>query len=212
MQKVWETRELERDVVVKHRFSKSYRLPELDKDLTLSRLRQEVRSILRARKLGIRAPTLVRVNLENSCIIMDKIEGLTMKEALLHDAMLDKAGKVLILQELGRMIGKLHDGDLIHGDLTTSNVMITFPRSAEDGAPRVSLIDFGLSQFSQLSEDKAVDLYVLERSFSSAHPLDGQDMFASLLTSYRKSSRKWCSTLNRLAEVRLRGRKRSMVG
>jgi len=101
---------------------------------------------------------------------------------------------------------------LIHGDLTTSNVMITIP--AENGTSNVivSLIDFGLSQFSQLSEDKAVDLYVLERSFSSAHPVDGEEMFASFLTSYRKSSRKWCSTLNRLAEVRLRGRKRSMVG
>jgi TP53 regulating kinase and related kinases len=211
-QKVWETQEVKRNVIVKHRFSKSYRLPELDRELTLSRLRQEVRSILRARKLGIRAPTLIRVNLEDSCIIMEKIEGLTMKEALLHDSLLNDASKISVLEELGSMIGKLHDGDLIHGDLTTSNVMITIP--AENGTSNVivSLIDFGLSQFSQLSEDKAVDLYVLERSFSSAHPVDGEEMFASFLTSYRKSSRKWCSTLNRLAEVRLRGRKRSMVG
>ena len=207
---MWETRELQRRVVVKHRFSKSYRLPELDRELTLSRLRQEVRSILRARKLGIRAPTLVRVDLDNSCIIMNKIEGVTMKEALLHDTLLDTSAKASILKELGSMIGKLHDGGLIHGDLTTSNVMITLPEDAT--GVLVSVIDFGLSQFSQLSEDKAVDLYVLERSFSSAHPLDGEEMFASFLTSYRKTSRKWCSTLNRLAEVRLRGRKRSMIG
>lgn len=185
--KVWETQEVKRNVIVKHRFSKSYRLPELDRELTLSRLRQEVRSILRARKLGIRAPTLIRVNLEDSCIIMEKIEGLTMKEALLHDSLLNDASKISVLEELGSMIGKLHDGDLIHGDLTTSNVMITIP--AENGTSNVivSLIDFGLSQFSQLSEDKAVDLYVLERSFSSAHPVDGEEMFASFLTSYRKS-------------------------
>lgn len=207
---MWETYELQRRVVVKHRFCKSYRLPELDKELTLSRLRQEVRSILRARKLGIRAPTLVRVDLDNSCIIMNKIEGVTMKEALLHDTLLDTSAKASILKELGSMIGKLHDGGLIHGDLTTSNVMITLPEVGT--GVLVSVIDFGLSQFSQLSEDKAVDLYVLERSFSSAHPLDGEEMFASFITSYRKTSRKWCSTFNRLAEVRLRGRKRSMIG
>lgn len=210
VQKVWETRELQRSVVIKHRFSKSYRLPELDKELTLGRLRQEVRSILRARKLGIRVPTLVRVNLEDSCIVMDKIEGLTLKDALLNDRLIDRDSKVSVLEEMGRMIGKLHDGNLIHGDLTTSNVMIRTPQ--EGSAFLVYIIDFGLSQFSQLSEDKAVDLYVLERSFNSAHPVDGEEMFASFLTSYRKSSRKWCSTLNRLAEVRQRGRKRSMVG
>ena len=31
------------------------------------------------------------------------------------------------------------------------------------------LIDFGLSYNNTLAEDKAVDLYVLERAFTSAH-------------------------------------------
>jgi TP53 regulating kinase-like protein len=56
------------------------------------------------------------------------------------------------------------------------------------------------------------DLYVLERSFRSAHPLDGDELLESLLSSYKTCSKKWCSTMNRLADVRLRGRKRSMVG
>ena len=134
---------------------------------------------------------------------MHKIDGKTVKEAFLHDA-LSKERKHAVAKELGRMIAVLHDGDLIHGDLTTSNMML-----AEGD---VHLIDFGLSQLSSLSEDKAVDLYVLERSFQSAHPMDGEELLDSLLSSYKRSSRQWCATMNKLADVRMRGRKRSMVG
>lgn len=83
---------------------------------------------------------------------MHEIKGKTAKEAFLSGGMSNER-KHAVAAELGRMIAKLHDGDLIHGDLTTSNVMIDL-----DGG--VHLIDFGLSQLSTLSEDKAVDLYV----------------------------------------------------
>eukprot|EP00889_Picochlorum_renovo_P006573 jgi/Picre1/33603/NNA_001083.t1 len=209
--RVWEVRELNMPAIRKHRFSKSYRLAELDQQLTVTRLRQEVRSLLRARKLGIKTPTLYRVDLANSNIIMEKIHGMTLKQALLQDALLDMAAKRRILKSLGSMVAKLHDGDIIHGDLTTSNVMMS-GASGDNKHATLYLIDFGLSQFSALSEDKAVDLYVMERSFNSAHPIDGEELFAEFMTSYRRSSRAWCSTLNKLAEVRMRGRKRSMVG
>ena len=190
--------------ILKWRFPKQYRLPELDTQLTQSRLKQEVRSINRARRLGVRAPVIRRVNLERSLLVMHEIKGATAKEAF-HSGKLSDERKHRVVTELGAMVARLHDGDLIHGDLTTSNVMI-------DVSGNVHLIDFGLSQFSTLSEDKAVDLYVLERSFASAHPLEGDKLLESLLSSYRKSSRAWCSTMNRLADVRMRGRKRSMVG
>jgi len=214
VQKVWETEELGRKAIMKHRFSKSYRLPELDKELTLTRLRQEVRSIIRARKLGVRAPKLFRVDLDRSTIIMEKIEGTTVKEALLHDSLLSDQEKAVVVCQMATSIAELHDGDIIHGDLTTSNLMLTISMPKEQGERvlTVSLIDFGLSQFSTLSEDKAVDLYVLERSFISAHPIGGEQMFQEFMTSYRRRSKKWCSTMNKLADVRMRGRKRSMIG
>ena len=211
VQRVWEVRELDRPAIRKHRFSKTYRLAELDQQLTVTRLRQEVRSLLKARKLGIRTPTLYRVDLANSNIVMERIHGMTLKQALLQDALLDTAAKRRILKSLGSIIAKLHDGDIIHGDLTTSNIMISGASGGNKHAT-LYLIDFGLSQFSALSEDKAVDLYVMERSFNSAHPVDGEQLFAEFMTSYRRSSRAWCSTFNKLAEVRMRGRKRSMVG
>lgn len=72
------------------------------------------------------------------------------------------------MTSIGRAIGLMHNADVIHGDLTTSNMLL---RAASPGAsPSVVLIDFGLSYVSTLVEDKAVDLYVLERALSSTHP------------------------------------------
>ena len=64
---------------------------------------------------------------------------------------------------IGKQLAEMHSLDLIHGDLTTSNMLLR---------PNGSLvwIDFGLSYISNLPEDKAVDLYVLERAISSTHP------------------------------------------
>ncbi|KAI3513138.1 hypothetical protein L1887_20464 [Cichorium endivia] len=73
------------------------------------------------------------------------------------------------------------------------------------------LIDFGLSFVSTLPEDKGVDLYVLERAFLSMHSSCGNVM-DKILARYRKSSKHWSSTFNKLGQVRLRGRKRTMVG
>lgn len=57
------------------------------------------------------------------------------------------------------------------------------------------LIDFGLAYTSTLVEDKAVDLYVLERAFSSTHP-DAEPLFASVLAAYaQKMGKEWATTL-----------------
>lgn len=67
---------------------------------------------------------------------------------------------------IGNAISKLHS-QIIHGDLTTSNIMI----SNNHNEDRVIFIDFGLSYSDSLTiEDKAVDLYVLERSLEVTHP------------------------------------------
>lgn len=63
---------------------------------------------------------------------------------------------------MGQMILRLHNVNIIHGDLTTSNMMIS--------NDKLYLIDFGLAYTKPNAEDKAVDLYVLERAFVSTHP------------------------------------------
>ncbi|KAG1782165.1 kinase-like domain-containing protein [Suillus placidus] len=111
-----------------------------------------------------------------------------------------------LMNMIGVEIAKMHLADIIHGDLTTSNMMLR--KQTSD----LVLIDFGLAYHSTLVEDKAVDLYVLERAFASTHP-DSEPLFSEVLNAYEKRmGKRWLPIKKRLDDVRLRGRKRSMVG
>jgi TP53 regulating kinase-like protein len=196
LQRVWEGKFLGRDVIVKERFNKLYRHPTLDSKLTSQRLRQEVRSMLRARKLAVPAPVVYHVDQDTSSIYMERVPGHSLK-TVLQSSELTEAEQIELMESLGKMVAQLHDGKVIHGDLTSSNVLVT---TNCDGKRSLVMIDFGLSFFSSIYEDKAVDLYVLERAFTSAHAGTGETLFAACLEAYRKSSRYWISTLNRFAD------------
>ena len=109
-----------------------------------------------------------------------------------------------LASQIGEVVGKLHKNDIIHGDLTTSNMLLQEPYELSD----IILIDFGLSCIEQKAEDKAVDLYVLERAILSTHP--NTDSFVELLLSrYEESGGKGAkSVISKLKEVRARGRKK----
>ncbi|KAK9831085.1 hypothetical protein WJX74_002962 [Apatococcus lobatus] len=202
--RVWQTELLGRQAILKQRFNKKYRHPTLDTKLTNTRLKQEVRSLLKARKLGVMAPTVYLVDFKTRAIYMEHVAGKTMKEVL-NAAEVDLAEVQGMLVKIGQAVAMLHDGGVVHGDLTTSNIIV------RDNDQQVVLIDFGLSSNTSIAEDKGVDLYVLERAFTSAHSIHG-NLFDKVLEAYKGSSRHWSSTLNRFAEVRMRGRKRLMVG
>ncbi|KAN0083462.1 Protein kinase-like domain containing protein [Elaphomyces granulatus] len=143
-----------------------------------------------------------------------------------------------LMGKIGYAVGSMHKAGVIHGDLTTSNIIlrknaikdrenndserldditIADPvtavgdeeSQAMDG--EIVLIDFGLAGQSTQEEDRAVDLYVLERAFGSAHPRT-EGYFGALLQAYRESFKGAPNVLRKLEEVRMRGRKRSMVG
>ncbi|CAN8280361.1 unnamed protein product [Cochlearia groenlandica] len=205
--RVFESTFVGRRSIVKERFSKKYRHPVLDKKLTLKRLNAEARCMTKARKLGVYTPLLYAMDPLCHTLTLEYIEGLTVKDVLLEfgangifEERLDD-----VAAQIGEGIAKLHDGGLVHGDLTTSNMLV---RSQTN---QLVLIDFGLSFTSTLPEDKAVDLYLLERALLSMHSSCGNVM-DRILTAYRKSSKQWSATFNKLAQVRQRGRKRTMVG
>ena len=112
-----------------------------------------------------------------------------------------------VLTQVGILIGRLHNGDIIHGDLTTSNFML------RDSDKSVVVIDFGLVSDSSQAESRAVDLYVLERAVVSAHPFL-TNASEIILAGYRMAvdGAKGAATIARLEDVRARGRKRSMIG
>ncbi|XP_029657472.1 EKC/KEOPS complex subunit Tp53rk [Octopus sinensis] len=212
--KLYESLFYERPCIIKERFQKSYRHPSLDKSLTQQRLKSEVRAMLRCRMNGIPAPVVFFTNLENGCIYMEKIlNSLTMKDYI-RNCQQQNGGMQCASQfsplvlKMGEMIGKMHQNNLIHGDLTTSNILVRGDPSNLD----LVFIDFGLSHFENNAEDKGVDLYVLERALLSTHP-NTEQVFTDILNGYKKGNEAgYADVLQKLEEVRLRGRKRTMVG
>jgi len=121
---------------------------------------------------------------------------------------LAKKSLVEFCTRIGAIIGKMHSNHIIHGDLTTSNILI----NPKGGDYDVILIDFGLSHYNQATEDKGVDLYVLERALLSTHS-EQPYLFEHILTEYRRECGKdEQAVLSKFEEVRARGRKRTMIG
>ncbi|KAM9788191.1 EKC/KEOPS complex subunit TP53RK [Neosynchiropus ocellatus] len=197
--------------VLKQRFPKRYRHPVLDERLTQRRTVQEVRAILRCRRAGILAPVVYFVDYTSHSIFLEEVLGSTsVRDHIASFPHSDCLDLEVLVQRMGCVLAKMHDEDVIHGDLTTSNMLVRLRR--EEGPDLdLILIDFGLSYISPLPEDKAVDLYVLEKAFLSTHP-NTETLFKKLLESYSVSSKKSSAVLKKLDEVRLRGRKKSMLG
>uniref|UniRef100_A0A8B9ZTX3 non-specific serine/threonine protein kinase n=1 Tax=Anas zonorhyncha TaxID=75864 RepID=A0A8B9ZTX3_9AVES len=208
--RVYRGRFLGRAAVVKLRFPKRYRHPALEERLSRRRTAQEARSLLRCRRAGIPAPVVYFVDYVTNCIYLEDIIGsITVQDHInsVQDSGSDTSSLLNLAEKMGELLARMHDEDLIHGDLTTSNVLLRPPLEKLD----LVLIDFGLSFISGLPEDKGVDLYVLEKAFLSTHP-NTETLFKALLKTYGATSKKSGPVMKRLDEVRLRGRKRSMVG
>ncbi len=203
--RVYKTEFFGKPSILKERFVKSYRVASLDQKLTQRRMSQEARSIARCRKHGIRAPAIYQLDFKRREICMEEIEGESLRDHIQNlYPVKDIEELISIGREVGTILARMHNCDVIHGDLTTSNII-----SGPNG--QLTLIDFGLSCVSALVEDKGVDLYVLERAFLSSHP-NTEDVFDELLQSYKKSANESKAIVAKLNEVRSRGRKRTMVG
>ncbi|KAJ2351509.1 serine/threonine-protein kinase bud32 [Coemansia erecta] len=199
--RVYRTTLGDREVIAKQRFSKGYRHPDLDQKLTRGRMNQEARSLKRCRENGIRAPEVIRVDKDSATLFMEFVEGPTLKEWIFAGS--DEQQEREAMAAVGQMLHRMHACNIVHGDLTTSNMIMC-------SSGELVLIDFGLSQVSPSAEDKAVDLYVLERAFISTHP-ESERLFAGVLEAYSRDDAAR-SVLRRLEDVRMRGRKRDMTG
>ncbi|KYQ89245.1 hypothetical protein DLAC_09899 [Tieghemostelium lacteum] len=199
------------ECIIKERFVKTYRHPTLDSKISNKRILQEIRSLNKCKKNGIDVPGLLFVDIVQTRIMMEFVNGITVKQFLYNNCENNYQNTqtpeiIRICREIGQQVCKIHDLNLIHGDLTTSNILL---RTSTNNS--TVFIDFGLSYTSTLAEDKAVDLYVLERAFISTHP-NSESLFNEILQSYKDSSKNSPSVINRLDQVRLRGRKKLAFG
>jgi N6-L-threonylcarbamoyladenine synthase/protein kinase Bud32 len=149
------------ELVEKERIGKEYRRPELDTRLITERTRAEARLITAARRYGV--PTPIIRDVTSDTLVMERITGTLLKDSLTDDN----------LREAGKVIGILHAAGIIHGDLTTSNMVIR--------GGRCVLIDFGLATVSSEVESRGVDLHVLFQTLEST-----TDLSATLIESFRK--------------------------
>jgi TP53 regulating kinase-like protein len=211
---------------LKIRPSKPWRHSTLDKRLTRARLLAEARVLVKCRREGVPVPAVYAVDWEGGWMASEWIEGVgSVKEGILRwekdlrddsrdgDGDGDEQLKGL-LGRIGSIVGRLHAAGIVHGDLTTSNMMLQSSPSPSSSSPlsgKVILIDFGLATQTVSEEDRAVDLYVLERAFGSTHPRR-EHLFGQVLAAYEGSYKGAKATLRKLEEVRMRGRKKSMLG
>lgn len=186
------------DVVIKRRIPKPYRIRELDEEIRFRRTVKEAKILHYAKKAGVPAPTVYFLDLTNSTIVMSFIEGERIREALSKFTGEERARKTELI---GVYTGRLHQARIQHGDLTTSNMILT-----EDG--RIFVVDFGLSAFTSDVEDMAVDLILFRRALMSTHYVFAEECFKAFLKGYvsvrgRGTAEK---VIDKAREVEKRGR------
>jgi len=175
--------------VLKKRIKKSYRIPELDEKIRKLRTRREAKLLKKASEL-VMIPGNIKENEKTKEIEMDFIDGNKLSESL-DDFPLKNQKQ--ILKEIGKKIEKLHSKDIIHGDLTTSNMIF---KNGE-----IYFIDFGLGFHSSRIEDKAVDVHVLKEALEAKHFKNWETLFNVFEKSYNNKE-----VLERLKKVEKRGR------
>ncbi len=191
---VYRTSYLGRPAMVKVRSPKAYRIPELDRRIRSHRIRSEARLIREARSAGIRTPLIYDVDMTECSITMEDVEGTTVKRYL--DEHPEESERICRL--IGTNIARLHNSKICHGDLTTSNMILT-----KDG--RLCLIDFSMGASLIGVEDMGVDIRLLERAFYSAHP-GLKDAFGSFLEAYCAEKTDSKHVMDKVQEIKDRGR------
>jgi N6-L-threonylcarbamoyladenine synthase/protein kinase Bud32 len=175
-------------VVRKRRIPKRYRNSVLDDRIRTTRIRQESRLLSEARR-ALRTPYVLDIDLGESKkeITMEYINGTRIKELFTN-------GNVGKSEEIGERVRKLHDSGMVHGDLTTSNMIL---RDDE-----VIFIDFGLGFFSGELEDKATDLVVFKKMLQSTH----YEYFDGIWKLFLKGYKPGKAMLEKIEEIEKRVR------
>ena len=175
-------------IAKKRRLPKHYRVQALDKRLITERTRAETRLIHTARKGGV--PTPVIHDITADTIIMEQVQGTPLTLDLTEQN----------LYEAGRMVGKLHTAGIMHGDLTTSNLIV------RDRDQNCVLIDFGLAQMTQEIEQRGVDIHVMYQTLESTAPETSDVLKAAFVSGYKETFPGAAEVIAREYEIEQRGR------
>jgi len=186
---------LEDNQLVKERIKKNYRLKEIDEKLRKLRTRKEAKLLNEAKRVGVETPKIFSIDEKGFKIVMELIEGRRLKEFLNET---NNENRRKVTEEIGKAVGLLHRNGIIHGDLTTSNMIL------KDN--KIFFIDFGLGDFSNRTEDLAMDLSVLKEAFKSTHFKHLDLLWESFIKGYKLTNDKFNKVLDTLNDIEKRGR------
>lgn len=190
---------LDEEVLVKKRVVKGYRIKEIDDYLRKKRTKNEAKLMAEAKRCGVVTPLVYDVDLKEHSITMEKVQGIEVKKIFSSEDLLDLNQIRSISRTIGEDVARLHDCGLIHGDLTTSNLIL-----GADGKS-VVFIDFGLGKVSDLVEDKGVDLLVFKKAINGIHHDISQECFDHILKGY-EGARDYREVVAKIEEIEGRGR------
>lgn len=182
--------------IYKIRQAKTYRIKELDFSFRKYRTIHEARLLARAKKSGVRTPFIYEIDIENTTLVMEYISGKIIKELLPQLSQKELQSICIII---GRKVGSLHKAGIIHGDLTTSNII-------RNDEKQIIFVDFGLGYISERIEDFGIDLYLLERAIQSTHADIYKDVWMNILKGYKETSPITEEVEEKLKEIASRGR------
>ncbi len=190
-----------KEAIFKHRIPKKYRLDVLDRQIRSSRTINETRALIKIKNYGINVPCVYELDTENSTIIMDYIHGVKLKD-LVKSLNIKKLE--VYFKKVGEFIAILHRNGHIHGDITTSNIIIS---PNED----VFLIDFGLHDYSDSIEDKSVDIHLFKRVLMSSHGKHYEICYKAFINGYKSgydenSLEEYQSIIANIKVIETRGR------
>jgi len=176
--------------IIKERVKKIYRHEEIDKAIRRGNTRRETKLLKKAIE-HIPVPKVIDSCDKEMKIKMEFIEGQKLRDVV------DAVDRKDIFFRIGKKIAKLHNQHIIHGDLTTSNIIVK---------DKVYFIDFGLGFVSTKVEDKAVDIHLIKKALQSKHYNHADECFKCILEGYKKESKEFKEVMKRLETVESRGR------
>jgi len=187
---------LENDFVIKDRIKKSYRIPELDKKIRERRTRAEAKLLTKVSKIVNCPIPEISKDKKATKLKMPFIEGKKLSENLDNFSLNEQKN---ILKQIGKDVAKIHKEDIIHGDLTTSNMILKYDN--------VHFIDFGLGYFNGKFEDKAVDIHLLKQALEAKHFRNWKELFKEFEKGYKSVDKTQAEKVfNQLVKVEKRGR------
>ena len=187
-----------RKSILKIRKRKDYRNELLDNRIRRLRTTREAKMISEVKSFGISTPLVYFVDQKKCEIFLQYVPGKLVRD--LPNGTIIKACK-----KIGRIVGTLHKNGIMHGDLTTSNFILT-----REG---LIIIDFGLAQKTEKVEDHAIDLRLFKEVLNSAHIDIVGKSWESFLKGYEKivgTSRKE-RVISQVSVIEKRGRYANVV-